>query len=214
MTATLDHIAIIAPSLKDGLIWVLDCLGVVVPPMGGAHPQMGTHNLLLRLGEEFFLEVIAVDPNAQRPPHARWFGLDERDTLHDHWNDGRRLRGMVARTSELTETVGKSPDLLGQPMRITRGDREWMFAVRSDGRLPLDGAVPHLMDWGLQGPAGPKLQDLGCRLRALVLETPAPSAVEAIYGRIGLTGGPLLRAGPRPKLIAVVETPSGIRVLT
>lgn len=213
MSATLDHIAVIAPSLKDGLIWVRDCLGVV-PPMGGAHPQMGTHNLLLRLGNEFFLEVIAIDPNAPRPPHARWFGLDDRDILHDHWNDGRRLRGMVARTSVLTETCGKAPDMLGEPMRITRGEREWMFAVRSDGRLPLDGAVPHLMDWGAQGPAGPKLLDLGCHLRALILETPAPSAVEAIYERIGLTGGPQLRPGPRPKLIAAIETPSGIRVLT
>lgn len=213
MSATLDHIAVIAPSLKDGLLWVRDCLGVV-PPMGGAHPQMGTHNLLLRLGEEFFLEVIAVDPNAPRPQHARWFGLDERDVLHEHWNEGRRLRGMVARADKLADVAGKAPDLLGAPMRITRGEREWMFAVRSDGRLPLDGAVPQLMDWGAQGPAGPKLQEQGCRLHTLVLETPAPTAVEGIYERIGLSGGPILRPGPRPKLMAVIETPAGIRVLT
>ncbi len=213
MTSTLDHIAIIAPSLKDGMVWVRECLGVM-PQMGGAHPQMGTHNMLLRLGADFFLEVIAVDPNAPRPAQPRWFGLDERDTLHDHWNDGRRLRGMVARTDTLAETAGLAPDLLGAPMRITRGERAWMFAVRADGKLPLDGAVPHLMDWGAQGSAAPAMQDLGCKLVDLVLETPAPEAVEGVYARIGLAGAPKLRVGPRQKLMAVIETPAGIRLLT
>ena len=213
MSSTLDHIAVIAPSLKDGMIWVRECLGLV-PPMGGAHPQMGTHNMLLRLGADFFLEIIAVDPNAPRPPHARWFGLDERDTLHEHWNAGRRLRGMVARTDDLAALAGLGPDLLGTPMRITRGEREWTFAVRADGRLPFDGAVPHLMDWGARGPAGPQLPDLGCKLLELVLETPAPAAVEGMHARIGLAGGPKLRVGPHQKLLAAIETPSGVRILT
>jgi hypothetical protein len=213
MAATLDHIAIIAPSLKDGMVWVRDCLGLV-PPMGGAHPQMGTHNMLLRLGPELFLEVIAIDPNAPKPPHPRWFGLDERDVLHEHWNGGRRLRGMVARTERLDETCKQAPDLLGTPMRITRGERAWMFAVRPDGRLPLDGAAPHLMDWGPPGPAAPKMPDLGCSLLELVLETPAPAAIEGVYTRISLKGGPKLRVGPHQKLIAAIQTPSGVRLLT
>ena len=211
--STLDHIAINAPSLKDGMVWVRDCLGLV-PPMGGAHPQMGTHNMLLRLGPDFFLEIIAVDPNAPKPPHARWFGLDERDTLHEHWNAGRRLRGMVARTERLDEVAALAPDLLGTPMRVTRGERAWRFAVRSDGRLPLDGAVPHLMDWGKQGPAAPKLPDLGCKLLELVLETPAPAAVEGVHTRIGLARAPKLRVGPHQKLMAAIETPTGVHILT
>ena len=72
----LDHIAVIAPSLAAGIAYVHDVLGVE-PPKGGAHPQMGTHNHLLRLGEDVFLEVIAVDPDAPQPAHRRWFGLDD-----------------------------------------------------------------------------------------------------------------------------------------
>jgi Glyoxalase-like domain len=212
-TCQLDHIAIIAPSLKDGIVWVRDCLGVS-PQMGGQHPQMATHNMLLRLGDDCFLEVITTDPNAAKPTHRRWFGLDDRDTLDEHWHAGRRLRGMVARTGALTALTGQSPELLGQPMRLTRGEREWQFAVRTDGRLPMDGAVPHLMDWGAQGPAAANLPDLGCRLIQLVLETPAPEAIQGIYDRIGLTGGPQLRPGPQQKLMAVIETPTGVHLLT
>ncbi|WP_393939598.1 VOC family protein [Piscinibacter sakaiensis] len=46
------------------------------PEGGGAHPHMGTHNRLLRLGDHCYLEVIAIDPAAPPPARARWFGLD------------------------------------------------------------------------------------------------------------------------------------------
>jgi hypothetical protein len=214
MSCQLDHIAIIAPSLKDGIVWVRDCLGVM-PQMGGQHPQMGTHNMLLRLGDDFFLEVIAVDPNASPPaPHARWFGLDDRAGLDDLWHDGYRLRGMVARTDTLADKAAIAPELLGKPMRVTRGEREWQFAVRADGKLPMDGSVPHLMDWGAQGPAAAKMPDMGCKLVELVLETPAPEPIQGIYERLALEGAPKLRSGPRPKLIAAIETPTGIHLLT
>jgi hypothetical protein len=214
MSCQLDHIAIVAPSLKDGIVWVRECLGVS-PQMGGRHPQMGTHNLLLRLGADCFLEIIAVNPNAAPGSYQRrWFGLDDQDRLLEHWQAGRRLRGMVARSDQLTATAGLAPDILGTPMRITRGERAWDFAVRADGRLPMDGAVPHLMDWGAQGPAAPDMPDLGCKLAGLVLETPAPTAIQGIYDRIGFERGPTLREGTTPKLMALIETPAGIRLLT
>jgi hypothetical protein len=37
---------------------------------------MGTHNRLLKLGEGFYLELIAIDPQAPPPGRPRWFGLD------------------------------------------------------------------------------------------------------------------------------------------
>jgi hypothetical protein len=75
MTCCLDHLTITSPSLQAGDDWVFDRLGVL-SQAGGAHPRMGTHNLLLRLGEAMFLEVIAIDPAAQKPTRARWFELD------------------------------------------------------------------------------------------------------------------------------------------
>ncbi len=213
MTSQLDHIAVIAPSLKDGIVWVRECLGIM-PQMGGQHPQMGTHNMLLRLGDDFFLEVIAIDPNAPKPAQARWFGLDDAADLKAHWSGGCRLRGMVARTHQLPQLATGNPALHGTPMRVTRGEREWSFAVREDGRLPMGGAVPHLMDWGGQGPAAPQMPDLGCKLLALVLETPEPELVRASYQTIGLTGAPELRQGARTKLAAIIQSPTGTHLLT
>jgi Glyoxalase-like domain len=211
--AQLDHIAVIAPTLKDGMLWVRDCLGVM-PGMGGQHPQMGTHNLLLRLGEDAFLEIIAIDPNAPTPAHPRWFGLDATDDLARHWQAGRRLRGMVARTDHLEALAAVDPGLHGQPMRLTRGTRSWLFAVRADGALPAGGAVPHLMDWGAQGPAGPTLPDVGCRLLSLVLETPDVTGARAHFAALNLQAPPHVRPGPHIKLSAVIQTPTGTHLLT
>ena len=62
----LDHLTIIAPSLDQGLAHVRQQLGADMPP-GDKHPEMGTHNRLLRLGDDVFLELIAIDPDAAAP---------------------------------------------------------------------------------------------------------------------------------------------------
>ena len=62
----IDHIAITAPTLEAGAELVYRSLGVK-PQKGGEHPRMGTHNLLLRLGNSVYLEVISPDPAAKSP---------------------------------------------------------------------------------------------------------------------------------------------------
>jgi hypothetical protein len=98
----LDHLTILAPSLTLGVDHVRACLDLDIP-YGGAHPEMGTHNHLLRLSDATFLEVIAIDPAAKPPARPRWFGLDDADAVRSAWEDGRRLRGWVARTRHLTQ---------------------------------------------------------------------------------------------------------------
>ena len=215
MPITLDHLAIFAPSLERGVEWVRDCLGVAASP-GGAHPHMGTHNRLVRLGDDMFLEIIARDPDAARPSaHQTWFELGDDAATMSNWDQGFRLRGMVARTSDLAHAISRAPDELGAPMRLTRGAREWMFGVRPDGKLPLGGALPHLMDPGVHGPGGPRLPDQGCRLLHLVLETPEDqSVITWTYGGLAFERAPERRPGPRTRLIAAIETPNGVRILT
>ena len=146
----LDHITVIAPNLATGVAWVRDVLGVD-PPKGGSHPEMGTHNHLLRLGDDFYLEVIATDPDARRPTHRRWFGLDDRAAVERHWRAGHHVRGYAVRCRDVAATIGSQADTFGAPVEVSRGDRRWTFAVRPDGELPLDGALPCLIDWGDKG---------------------------------------------------------------
>lgn len=212
MTTELDHIAVIAPDLAQGVAWLRDALGVEAPP-GGKHPEMGTHNHLLSLGPDVYLEVIALDPEAPSPPHRRWFGLDDREAVAAHWRAGRHLRAYAASCSGMAATIGGLAATFGAPMRISRGDRSWTFAVRPDGELPLGGALPCLIDWGERGTPAPAMPDLGLRLAALRIETPDPDAVAAGLDAIGMARTPEIRRGPEVRLTASIATPNGVRVL-
>ncbi len=66
MPCQIDHIVITAPDLGAGAELVRRSLGVM-PQAGGEHARMGTHNLLLKLGDSLYLEVIAPNPNAPEP---------------------------------------------------------------------------------------------------------------------------------------------------
>ena len=74
--AELDHIVVASARLDEGVDWVEQRLGVRPQP-GGSHVAMGTHNALLKLGVQTYLEVIAIDPEGTPPSRPRWFALDQ-----------------------------------------------------------------------------------------------------------------------------------------
>lgn len=213
LTLTLDHLAVVAPSLAEGVAHVRDCLGLAMPE-GGRHREMGTRNHLLRLGDATFLEVIAVDPEAPVPTRARWFGLGDAAQVRADWETGRRLRGFVARTDDLDGVLAAHGDLLGQAATMTRGALTWRFGVRPDGAWPADGAAPYVMDWGPRGNPAAAMPDLGARLEAIVLTHPDPDAVAQLHAALGLADPPTIVAGPGPRWSARIATPSGTRTLT
>ena len=97
MAAMLDHLVVTAPNLKSGVQWVRDTLGAT-PELGGKHPRMGTHNCLLQLGEQTYLEVISPDPNAPDPGRADGSASISRfRVLHRNWRHGRREPAISSR---------------------------------------------------------------------------------------------------------------------
>lgn len=211
MTAALDHITVAALSLEQGVAHVRNCLGVDVPP-GGAHPLMGTHNCLMRIGDGVFLEIIAPDPAAV-PQRTRWFALDD-----------PAMRARLERSPQLTCWVVRVPDLrgalrdidaaVGEAVPVTRGSLSWLIAVPPDGSMPFGGAFPTLIEWPENRSPAAGMADLGCRLQQLSIAHPDSAPLEKALapiiqdGRISVTGG----AGVR--LCALLDTPHGQRELT
>ncbi len=206
----LDHLAIIAPSLEAGAAYVRETLGVDMPT-GGKHPQMGTHNLLLRLGADVFLEVIAVNPEAERPKRRRWFGLDDPEAVQAAWDEGRPLRAWVARTSDFASVLARHSDLLGRQEKVSRGDREWLFAVADDGSLPCGGIAPSVMDWGARGTPAPSMPDFGLRLKSFQIEHPDADRVQELYADLEIIDPPTVIKAKNFRYIAEIETPRGIK---
>jgi len=80
--------------------------------------------------------------------------------------------------------------------------------------MPAGGALPCLIDWGTRGTPAPDMPDLGLSLKSLDVETPEPDAVRASLDAIGMADKPDIRSGAAVKLIAAIDTPHGVRLLT
>lgn len=198
----LDHLAVSARTLEEGVAWVESALGL---PMagGGKHAAMSTHNRLLSLGD-LYLEVIAVDPEAPDPGRARWFDLD-------HFSGPPRLTNWAVACDDLEAALALCPPGCGRPMSLDRGDFRWQMAVPDDGILPYDGIFPALIRW--LGPAhpAPRLPDIDARLVRLTLTHPKA----ADLGLYPLPDDPRVRieTGATPGIHATIQTPYGERTL-
>ncbi|MEM6496274.1 MAG: VOC family protein, partial [Pseudomonadota bacterium] len=79
MKNVIDHVAIGAANLEQGIAALQKQFGVEVPK-GGKHEAMSTHNCVTKVGDGHFLEIIAIDPDAPDPGRTRWFTLDDPGT--------------------------------------------------------------------------------------------------------------------------------------
>ena len=204
MTLTLDHLAVSALTLAEGVAAVEAALGVALVG-GGAHPHMATHNRLLGLGD-LYLEVIAADPSAPRPAWPRWFDLD-------NFTGPPRLTNWVARCDDIAAAVAVSPANIGVPVALQRGAYAWDMAVPLDGRLPYDGAYPALIQWhGALHPVQ-ALPDSGVRLQLLEIAHPRADDLRAsLQGRLDDPRLVIVQ-GAVKALQASFSTPHGPRVL-
>jgi len=208
---TLDHITVTSPSLGLGAEFVRQTLGVEMQA-GGEHVRMGTHNLLLRLGDAMLLEVIAPNPNAPRPARPRWFGLDKLAP-----GSMPALTTWVARAKDIRAAHASSSEPLGTVEPMRRGDIDWLITIPADGSVPLDGIAPALIQWQTDIPPAATLQDLGLELIRLDLVHPDPDRVSRLLASIGFEGPVSVSetaSGVAPHLRAQIRTPNGPRELS
>lgn len=184
-----------APSLASGVAHVKEILGVEAGP-GGEHGRMGTYNRLLRLGDEQYLEIIAVNPVAPPPARPRWFGMDR-----------------VPPKPYLATWVARTRNLGSEAQEMSRGDFRWRITIPPDGGMPFDGVAPTLIEWHTAGPAK-RLPESGCSLRKLELFHPRADQVDAFLVEIGFDGPVWAMKGAQARLVAHIATPQGVRVLS
>jgi hypothetical protein len=204
----IDHLVVAARSLEEGSAWIASRLGVA-PAGGGRHDYMGTHNRLLGLGPETYLEVIAIDPAATKPARPRWFELDHK-TMEERLERGPALIHWVARVDDIAAAAPAAPVDLGDIVAAARGDYRWHVTVTRDGSLPAGGVFPTLIEWHTRRPAT-SLPDAGFRLESLDLAHPRAAAIDAALRSMGLAGdAPIAITEGEPKLAVRIRARAGV----
>ena len=212
----LDHIVVAAKTLDEGRAWAQETLGVDAVG-GGKHDGLATHNTLLKLNGNRYLEIIAIDPDAGAPNFPRWFGLDTAQ-VHDHIAHGPRLVAWVARASgadNAIEQLAATPNYSAKIVRpATRADFRWRFAFTPDGAQIGGGVLPHLIQWETTVHPCERLPESGVSLIALALGAPEPEATTALLESFAFAEEIVQVAqSVSPQLVAMLNTPLGRVVL-
>jgi hypothetical protein len=208
----LDHLTVIAPDLAEGVAHVRRCLDLDIP-FGQSHAYMGTHNHLLQLGGAVYLEIVSIDPKADPPARPRWFGLDDRRKVRREWDAGQRLRGWVARTDKMDAALKGREASFGSKVALPFQAPSFDFAIPKDGSLPMDGALPSLIDRRGKPRSMASIPDLGARLRSFVIEHPDSDMLLSLLHDLAIDHPPAVARGAGLRYRADIATPAGIKEL-
>ena len=180
----IDHIVIGASSLSAGKQELEPKLGVNLP-MGGKHQLVSTHNCVLQSGNDTYLELIAIDPDAPTPSRRRWFSLDEENTITRLAKRPRALTWVVS-TDDLDKQVAESPIDLGEILDLSRDDLNWRLTVPHDGSLPEGGLIPSFISWPKGQSPAPRMADHGLRLNRVTITHPDPNKLMDIMEALNI----------------------------
>ncbi len=214
MKTRIDHLVVGALNLKKGVSFVKEILGIDIP-YGGVHMQMGTHNHLVQLGNDVFLEVIAINPDIDPPKAPRWYGLDD-PFIRQRIEKQPILLTWVVNTININEFVQKASISFGKPELINRGVLNWYFGIPDDGRLVAGGMLPYVIEWQTDSHPASNMADAGCRLQSLEIHHPFPYWLQSVLESINALDLVKVFALPKnelPYLIAHINTPSGEKKL-
>jgi hypothetical protein len=215
MNIKMDHLVIGATNLKQGVDYVRDLLGVDIP-YGGVHEKMGTHNQLMQLGNNMFLEVIAINEDGEPPNSPRWYGLDD-PFVRRQIEIEPALLTWVVNTKNIEELTKQATFSVGKAELISRGSLNWYFGLPEDGRLLAGGMLPYAIEWQTDVHPSTNMADLGCKLHKLEIYHPYPSWLKYALTSISALDLVEIRALPKnstPYLVAHINTPSGIKKVT
>lgn len=196
-----DHIILGINDLQKG-IEELERMTGVRAVFGGAHPGRGTQNALISLGEPFYLEILAPNPEDQDIDHSiddlkrletltpvGWAARsDDLDALQ------QSLRSQGIESGEIRPGARNRPD----------GSRISWRTLGLSSRSPL---LPFFIEWGRDSSHPSATSPGGCRLTGFTLEDPAPDTLRRPLEAAGVRVA--VRQGSAPLIRIALACPKG-----
>ena len=142
----LDHIVLGAYTLQEGTEFVESKLQAKLSDIG-YHKDMGTHNRVIRISDEVYLEVIAIDPDISDIKNRKWFNLDN-SNLQSKLKKSPQIIGYVVENNDVNVLEYYDPFF-----EASRSHYKWEFAMPKYKNKLLQsdivelGIIPNLISW-------------------------------------------------------------------
>jgi Glyoxalase-like domain len=198
----LDHLLLGVSDLKKGIQLVKEKTGVEAIE-GGKHPGLGTHNALLSLGENQYLEIIAPNPEEKLIGDYA-FLKDLSAPLLFTW---------AAHTNNIEDVLTKVNSAgyknygISDGSRLTKDGKKLSWRALGVDVTPDDGLVPFFIEWGKDTVHPSITSPKGCKLHSLELYHPKSSEIEAILKKLGLPVN--VEEADKPSMRLTIQCPKG-----
>ncbi len=202
-----DHIMWGVRDLDEGIQFIEENWGVRAV-FGGVHPNRGTQNAIVSLGETTYLEILALDPaqSVENERVAQLRGLTEPTIFtwaartRDIEAMEKRVKAAGYRSGGLRAGSREKPD--GSMLRWKN-----FYVEGHEG-----GVVPFVIQWSKVSVHPAADSPKGCQLKTLRLEHPESEVMNGFLEAMGLRAR--VAQGSKPKITALIETPKGDFELT
>lgn len=200
----LDHLIYTTSNLESGIDKIENLLGVR-PVIGGRHPDFGTHNALLSIGNSSYLEIVAPDYSLPSPESGRF--------MQQFFNQPPKLASWALKTndihrlSEAARKNGLNTGLVQQGSRTTPEGQILNWQLTDPFALHFGGSIPFLIDWGDTTHPSTVVPKAG-KLIEFQIEHPKADEMKANLQLLNINMN--VKPGKVIKLTAWIETQKGI----
>ncbi len=208
MSHAIDHLVYAVSDIAAVTQTLEKSLGIR-PIVGGRHPQHGTRNALLNLGDQCYLEILAVDENNKDSQTPRWMGID--------LIEGPTMTRWALKSSDLQSDITTlnhfgygSQDISAGHRKTTSGALlKWQMILPR--ATPCVDVVPFMVDWSQSAQHPCQVLESGCKLEALTIYTERVRQLTDLCQALDIEVG--IKAGS-PKISAKISGPSGMVILS
>lgn len=179
----LDHIVYAVYDLESVMEQLADTLGIA-PKFGGYHKTKGTKNALLDLGDQAYLELLALDVGNNEVSLPRWMGIDficspkitrwalksshlERDAIN--------LKGIAPHLGEIEK---------GQRTTKDNGLLQWKLTRPLPA--PEVELLPFFIEWDTIEAHPTSFLNAGCSLDSFHATHPNPQLIQGRLEKLGV----------------------------
>jgi len=178
-----DHIVYAVPDLQTAMD-EFEQLSGVRPIFGGYHTTKGTKNALVNLGDECYLEILAIDEDNATIKPPRWMGVDliEKPEI-TRWS---LKSNNLSQDSEILQKYQPEMGIIQGGQRKTSTGEMLTWEMILPLAAPAVELVPFMTDWQHSAVHPTHNLPQQCELINLSFTYPNPTEIQSIFNKLGI----------------------------